>query len=258
MAEVSSANTQTLALGIDVGGSGIKGAIVDLSSGEFVGERHKIETPANSTPDAVAGIITEIVEHFSWEGSVGVTLPSVVKDEVVLSAANIDKSWIGTDVAALFATHLPGREVTVLNDADAAGLAEVAFGHPNAGQGAVVFLTFGTGIGSALLIDGELFPNTELGHLVIDGAEAEHQASASAKDREELGYKKWARRVDRVLHEYEHLLNPTCFIVGGGISRKHEKWVPLLTVKTPVLAAELRNRAGIVGAAMAVSKQLHP
>lgn len=246
------------ALGIDVGGSGIKGAVVDLSSGEFVGDRHKITTPQKSTPEAVAEVIGEIVEHFSWDGPVGITLPSVVKDEVVLTAANIDDSWIGTDVAELFSRHLPGREVTVLNDADAAGLAEVAFGHPDAGRGAVVFLTFGTGIGSAVLVDGELFPNTELGHMVVDGAEAEHQASSAVKDREDLSYKKWAKRVDRVITEYEKLLNPTCFIVGGGISRTHEKWVPHLTVGTPVRAAELRNRAGIVGAAMAVAKQLHP
>lgn len=258
MAEDSSADLPSQALGIDVGGSGIKGAIVDLRTGEFVGDRHKIATPKKSTPQAVAEIIVSICEHFSWDGPVGITLPSVVQDEVVRTAANIHKSWIETDVAKLFGEYLPGRKVTVLNDADAAGLAEVAFGHPHAGRGAVVFLTFGTGIGSALLIDGELFPNTELGHMVIDGAEAEHQASSAVKDRDELSYKKWAKRVDRVVSEYEKLLNPNCFIVGGGISRKHDKWVPLLTTETPVLAAELRNRAGIVGAAMAVAKNLHP
>ncbi|AWB81775.1 polyphosphate glucokinase [Corynebacterium yudongzhengii] len=252
------ADAATKALGIDVGGSGIKGAIVDLKTGEFFTDRHKIATPHASTPDAVATVITAIVEHFEWEGPVGITLPAVVRDEIVTTAANIDKSWIGTNVATLFARHLPEREVSVLNDADAAGLAEVEFGHPKAGEGAVVFLTFGTGIGSALLIDGSLFPNTEFGHLLIDGREAEHFASSAVRDRENLGYAEWATRVDKVLAEYERLLNPTSFIVGGGISRNHEQWVPLLRTSVPVLPAKLRNRAGIVGAAMAVAKHLHP
>ncbi|AKK11264.1 polyphosphate--glucose phosphotransferase [Corynebacterium uterequi] len=250
--------TTSQVLGIDIGGSGIKGAIVDLNTGEFLTERHKIETPKASTPEAVASIVAEIVEHFDYEGPVGITLPAVIKQQVARTAANIDKSWIGTNVDELFSRHLPGREISVLNDADAAGLAEVAFGDDLARQGAVIFLTLGTGIGSAFICDGVLFPNTEIGHLIVNGDEAEHQAASSAKDREELSYKKWAKRVDLVLHEYERLFFPSAFVIGGGISRKHEKWMPLLTVETPVVPAQLRNTAGIVGAAMAVSQHLHP
>lgn len=246
------------ALGIDVGGSGIKGAVVDLRTGEFATERFKVTTPKKSTPEAVATEIEGVVKHFDWTGPVGITLPSVVKDQVALSAANIDKDWIGTNVAELFDRHLPGQEVVVLNDADAAGLAEVKFGHPQAGEGSVIFLTFGTGIGSAFLINGVLFPNTELGHLTVGKQEAEHQASSALKEREDLSYKAWAKRVNVVMREFEALFNPTAFIVGGGISRKHDKWVPLLDLRTPVLPAELRNRAGIVGAAMAVAEHVAP
>lgn len=246
------------ALGIDVGGSGIKGAVVDLSTGDFVTERHKIVTPAPSTPAAVAAEINAIVEHFGWDGPIGITLPSVIKEQVALSAANIDKGWIGTNVADLFHDLLPGRDIAVLNDADAAGLAEARFGRPDARRGTVIFLTFGTGIGSAFLLDGLLFPNTELGHLIVGTQEAEHQASSAVKDREELSYRKWAGRVNTVLAEYERLFSPSAFIVGGGISRRHDKWVPLLEIDTPVFPAELRNRAGIVGAAMAVAGDITP
>ncbi|AGS34985.1 polyphosphate glucokinase [Corynebacterium maris DSM 45190] len=251
-------DTATTAFGVDVGGSGIKGAIVDLTTGEFIGDRIKILTPQPATPDAVAETIAELLDRAEWEGPVGITLPSVVKDRVALTAANIDPSWVGADTGELFDRHLPGREVTVLNDADAAGLAEVAHGNPVAGAGSVIFLTFGTGIGSAMLLDGQLFPNTELGHLVIDGQEAEWTASSAVKEREELSFKKWAKRVNAVLTEYERLFYPDAFIVGGGISRDHEKWVPRLDLRTPVHAAQLRNRAGIVGAAMAVSRHLAP
>lgn len=249
----------TIGFGIDVGGSGIKGARVDLETGEFVGDRIKIATPKPATPDAVAATCAEILAIAEWEGPVGITLPSVIRDSFVLSAANIDPTWIGVDVRELFARHLgEQREVSILNDADAAGLAEVNFGDPAAAKGAVILLTFGTGIGSALLVDGQLFPNTELGHLIIDGKEAESFASSAAKDREELGFTKWSKRVSVALAEYERLLNPSLFIVGGGISRKADKWVPKLTVTTPVVPAQLRNRAGIVGAAMAVQQHLHP
>lgn len=246
------------AFGIDIGGSGIKAATVDLDTGEFIGDRLKITTPKPATPTAVAETVAEIIRRAEWDGPVGITLPSVVKDQFALSAANIDKSWIGTNVHELFHQHLGGREVSVLNDADAAGLAEAAFGDPKSRQGAVIFLTFGTGIGSAFLTDGELFPNTELGHLEVNGKEAEHRASSAAKDREELSYKKWAKRVSKVLLEYERLFSPQLFIVGGGISREHEEWVPLLTNNVEVIPAQLRNRAGIVGAAMAVAKHLAP
>lgn len=244
--------------GIDIGGSGIKGARVDLSTGEFIGDRIKIATPQPATPDAVAEVVAEILSEAEWDGPVGITVPAVVHEQVALTAANIDPEWIGTDVHELFHRHLGDREITVLNDADAAGIAEVTFGHPDAREGSVILLTFGTGIGSAFLMDGELFPNTELGHLIIDGVEAEHRASGSVKEDKDLSWKKWSAEVSRVLTEYERLFYPGLFVVGGGISRKHEKWVPLLDVQTKVVPAQLRNRAGIVGAAMAVTKHLTP
>ena len=246
------------AFGIDVGGSGIKGAVVDLASGDFVGERLKVTTPQPATPEAIAEAVAGIVADAGWEGPVGITLPSVIRGQVAATAANIDPSWVGTNVHDLFSRHLPGRYIAVLNDADAAGLAEVAHGGDTARNGAVIFLTFGTGIGSAFFTDGELFPNTELGHMIVDGEEAEHIASSAVKDREGLKYAEWAKRVDTVLSEYERLFNPSAFIVGGGISRKAEKWVPLLDVSTPVFPAHLRNRAGIVGAAMAAATHVAP
>ena len=247
-----------LGAGVDVGGSGIKGAIVDLDTGEFVSERVKITTPKPATPEAVTETVAEVLRQLEWDGPVGIALPSVIKHQVAMTAANIDPSWIGTNVHELLTHQLGGREIAVLNDADAAGLAEVAFGEADAKQGAVIFLTFGTGIGSAFFAEGKLFPNTELGHLLIDGTECEHMASSAVKDAEDLSYKKWAKRVDLVLKEYDRLFNPTAFIVGGGISRKAEKWVPELTVDVPVIAARLRNRAGIVGAAMAAHEHVAP
>lgn len=244
--------------GIDVGGSGIKGARVDLDTGEFIGERIKISTPQPATPEAVAEVIAEILGEAGWEGPVGITLPSVIRGQVALTAANIDESWIGTDVRELFARHLGEREVTVLNDADAAGIAEASFGDAAAREGAAILLTLGTGIGSAFLVDGVLFPNTELGHLLVDGEEAEHLAAAAVKENEELTWKKWTKRLNLVLREYERLFFPGVFIIGGGISRKHEKWIPLLDLDTEVVPAQLRNRAGIVGAAMAVDRHLAP
>lgn len=250
--------SDNLAFGVDVGGSGIKGAIVDLGTGEFTIDRIKIATPQPATPDAVAETVKELVDRAGWDGPVGITLPSVVRDQTAHLAANIDASWVDTDCTELFARHLPGREVYVLNDADAAGLAEARYGDERARTGSVVLLTFGTGIGSALLHDGLLFPNTEFGHLIVDGAEAEHLASAAAKTRDDLSFKKWAKRVTKVLKAYEAVLWPTLFIVGGGISRKHEKWVPLLENDVPVVEATLRNTAGIVGAAMAADQGLRP
>ena len=185
-------------------------------------------------------------------------LPSVVRDQTALLAANIDPSWVDMDCRELFGRHLPDNPAHVLNDADAAGLAEVRFGDPHARQGSVILLTFGTGIGSALLHDGLLYPNSELGHLYIGDTEAEHMASAAVKEREELSYKKWTKRVSTVLQTYEALFWPNLFVVGGGISRKHEKWVPLLKCKTPVVPAKLHNNAGIAGAALAAAEGLLP
>lgn len=248
---------ERVGFGIDIGGSGIKGARVDLETGDFVGERIKILTPQPATPEAVAATVAEILRIAEWTGPVGITMPSVIQNQTALTAANIDPSWVGINVHELFTSAL-GVDVTVLNDADAAGLAEARFGDPKAREGVVVLLTLGTGIGSALLCNGQLFPNTEFGHMVIDGVEAEHYASSAVKEREDLGYGKWAKRVSKVLTEYEKLLWPSVFIVGGGISRKHEKWVPKLTNQCPVVPAQLRNRAGIVGAAMAIDQNIRP
>ncbi len=245
--------------GVDVGGSGIKGGRVDLSTGELIGERIKILTPKPATPEAVAAKIRKIIEIAQWDGPVGVTVPSVIRGQIALSAANIDPSWVDTDCQALLAGLTPGNHtVTVLNDADAAGLAEAQFGPEQARKGNVVMLTFGTGIGSALLHDGQLYPNSEIGHLLIDGKEAEHMASSRAKETEELSYKKWAKRVSKVLQTYEVLLWPELFVVGGGISRKAHKWVDKLECRTPVVPATLNNNAGIAGAAYAADQGLQP
>ena len=253
MTQPGSESTTTSArhgFGVDVGGSGIKGGIVDLVTGELVGDRYKIETPQPSTPEAVAAVVASIAQRFEWTGPVGVTLPAVVTGGIARSAANIDKSWIDTDARALFAQALGHENVVVLNDADAAGVAEDRYGAGKGRSGVVVLLTFGTGIGSAILHDGVLLPNTELGHMEVGGKEAEHRAASSVKETKELSYKEWAKEVSRVLETFEALLWPDLFIAGGGISRKSEKWIPLLTNRTPVVAATLQNAAGIVGAAL--------
>ncbi|MBF6070849.1 polyphosphate--glucose phosphotransferase [Nocardia farcinica] len=246
------------AFGIDIGGSGVKGAAVDLATGELVHDRIKIATPQPSTPHAVADAVAELVAKADWDGPVGITLPAVVLDGITRTAANIDKSWIGTDARALFSATLGGRPVTVLNDADAAGLAEDRYGAAKDFTGLVLLLTFGTGIGSALLYHGTLVPNTELGHLEIGGMETEHRAAASVKDRLGLSYPQWAAEVSTVLVGLENLFWPTVIVAGGGISRDADQWIPLLTNRTPVVAAHLKNTAGIVGAAMAIESGLVP
>lgn len=245
-------------LGVDVGGSGIKGGLVDLASGELVGDRVRIDTPQPATPAAVAGTVAEVVDRLGWDGPVGVTLPAVVKSGVARSAANIDPSWIGTDSRALFSAALGGRAVTVLNDADAAGLAEHRYGAGRGRGGVLILLTFGTGIGSAVLHDGVLLPNTEFGHLELDGDDAEHSAAASVKENQGLSWKEWAPAVTRYLRAMEDLFWPDLFIAGGGVSRKSDKWVPLLGNRTEVVPAVLRNSAGIVGAALAVATGVSP
>lgn len=239
--------------GVDIGGSGVKGSPVDIDAGVLAEERLRIPTPQPSTPDAVADAVAEIVEKFAWTGPVGVTLPCVIKDGTALTAANIDKGWIGTDAQALFAERLGRRrdEIVVLNDADAAGVAEMKAGAGVGHEGQVVVLTFGTGIGSAMFIDGKLVPSTEFGHIEVDGHDAESQAAASVKDDLELSYEEWAPRVTRYIQSLEKFIWPDLIIAGGGVSRKGHKWIPLLETRTPVVAAALRNDAGIVGAAMA-------
>ena len=242
---------QQLGFGIDIGGSGTKGALVNLHTGEFVGERIKFETPKPATPEAVAATAARIVKQAGWDGPVGITLPGVVRGSTMLTAANIDPSWLHTNIHEVFGAHLGDRPITFLNDADAAGLAEVAYGNPQAKSGAVICLTLGTGIGSAFLVEGKLFPNTELGHLFVDGEEAEKLASSGVKKSLGLSYQEWAPRLEKVLSEYERLFNPTAFVIGGGISRKSARWLPLLHLATPIIPATLLNRAGIVGAALA-------
>ncbi len=237
-------------LGIDIGGSGIKGAPVDVERGVLVAERQRIPTPQPARPKAVARVVGELVAHFGWSGPVGCAFPAVIKDGVARTAANVDDSWIGTDGRRLFERRT-ACPVTLLNDADAAGLAEMRFGAGRGRSGLVIMLTLGTGIGSALFMDGRLVPNTELGHLLIRGKAAEKRASDRARSQQGLSWKKWARRVDEYLGYVEDLLSPELFILGGGVSKKHEKYLPHLKNDTPVVPAEMRNEAGIVGAALA-------
>ncbi|MFF2195082.1 polyphosphate--glucose phosphotransferase [Streptomyces sp. NPDC058157] len=238
--------------GVDIGGTGIKGAPVDLDRGEPAQERHKVLTPHPATPEGVAGGVAEVVRHFSWDGPIGVTFPGVVTHGVTRTAANVDKAWIGLDAAALLSATLDGRPVTVLNDADAAGVAEMTYGAGRGVPGTVVLLTLGTGIGSAVFRDGRLVPNTELGHLELKGHDAETRASVKAKEDGDLSWERWAHRLDKYLAHVEMLFSPDLFILGGGVSRKPEKFVPLLkNVRAQIVPAKLQNNAGIVGAAMA-------
>ena len=240
------------ALGIDVGGSGIKGAPVDLRTGALSADRLRIATPQPATPSAVADVVAEIAQHFAAElgdGPIGVTLPGVVTRGIVRSAANIDPTWIGTDADTLISERV-GRDVHVVNDADAAGVAEARFGAARDQRGLVIVTTLGTGIGTALLLDGRLVPNSELGHLEIDGHDAESQAAASARELEELSWEDWAARLQRYYGVIEDLLWPSLIVVGGGVSRKADKFLPLLHLRAPIVPAALRNQAGIVGAAL--------
>ncbi|THA29593.1 ROK family protein [Streptomyces sp. A1277] len=239
--------------GVDIGGSGIKGAPVDLDRGDLAQERHKVLTPHPATPGDVAGCVAEVVGHFDWKGPVGITFPGVVTGGLTRSAANVDKGWIDLDARTLLGDKL-GLPVTVLNDADAAGIAEMTFGAGRGRKGTVIVLTFGTGIGSALFVDGRLVPNTELGHLELNGHDAEKRASTKAKEDEDLTWQHWARRVQKYLTHVEMLFSPELFIVGGGISRKADKFLPLIEhVRAEMVPAELQNNAGIVGAAMAAA-----
>ncbi|MFF0851510.1 polyphosphate--glucose phosphotransferase [Streptomyces sp. NPDC003280] len=238
--------------GVDIGGSGIKGAPVDLDKGDLAQERCKVLTSHPATPDGVADGVKQVVDHFGWTGPVGLTFPGVVTDgATVRTAANVDKSWVDTDARALFGGRLGGLPVTVVNDADAAGVAEMQFGVGRDRRGTVVLLTFGTGIGSAVFVDGVLVPNTELGHLELNGHEAEKRASSKAKEDHDLSWEQWARRVGKYLAHVEMLFSPGLFIVGGGVSRKADKFLHLIEgVKAEIVPAQLQNNAGIVGAAM--------
>ena len=242
--------------GVDIGGSGIKGAPVDLERGDLADERYKVLTPHPATPDAVADGVKQVVDHFEWSGPVGATFPGVVTEGTTRTAANVDKAWIGTAAGALLTSRLGGEAggspVTLLNDADAAGLAEMRYGAGRGRAGTVIVLTLGTGIGSALFTDGRLVPNTELGHLELHGHDAEKRASTKVKEDEGLSWQHWAHRVQKYLAHVEMLFSPELFVIGGGVSRKAEKFLPLIEgIRAEIVPAQLQNNAGIVGAAMA-------
>jgi len=239
------------ALGVDIGGTGIKAAPVDLDTGSFVADRLKIATPRPALPDAVAEVVQQLVAKFSWSGPVGITFPGVVTNGVTRTAANLDPAWIGLDARTLLARAC-GQEVRLLNDADAAGVAEMTFGAGKGEPGTVFMVTFGTGIGSALFVDGMLVPNTEFGHLEIRGKDSEERASERAKTAHELSWKHWAKNVNEYLERIEALVSPQLIIVGGGISKQSDKFLPLLTgLHARVVTAAMHNDAGITGAAMA-------
>jgi polyphosphate glucokinase len=237
-------------IGVDIGGSGIKGAPVDLQAGTLAAERKRVVTPQPSTVKHVVRATAEVVREFGDPSRVGITFPGVVVGGVVKTAANVDKSWIDAPAAELFAAEI-GRPVTVLNDADAAGIAEMAFGAGRGQAGVTVMLTFGTGIGSALFLDGRLVPNTEFGHLELHGVDAELRASDRARQDEDLGWHAWAKRLQAYLEHLQMLLRPDLFVIGGGVSKKAEHYLPLLQLATPVVPAALQNNAGIIGAALA-------
>lgn len=242
-----------IVLGVDIGGTGVKGAPVDVQKGALTDERYRVLTPNPSTPDAVATTVKEVVDHFGWDGAVGCTFPAVVKDGVTLTAANVDKSWIGTDAAATFGATL-GRPVVVLNDADAAGIAEMRFGAGRGRNGVVIVVTLGTGIGCGMFLDGRLVPNTELGHIEIDGKDAEKIAAEIVRERKGLSWKEYAARLQTYLTRLDALLWPDLVIIGGGISKQADKFLPHLDVRPEVVPAQLQNEAGIVGAAVVAAE----
>jgi polyphosphate glucokinase len=247
----------TTVLGIDIGGTGIKGAPVDVEKGELVGDRLRIPTPDGGAPGDVARVVAEIVAHFDTTGPVGCTFPAVVQHGIARTAANVDQAWIGTNAQELFQEQVP-RPFVVVNDADAAGIAEMQFGAGKGVNGTVMMITLGTGIGSALFTDGVLVPNTEFGHLDIRGKAAEARASEKAREDNDLGWDKWAKRVNEVLAHLEALLCPDLFIIGGGVSKKSEKFLPHLDTRADVVPAQLLNQAGIVGAALAAHGSVQP
>jgi polyphosphate glucokinase len=242
-------------LGIDIGGSGIKGAPVNIETGELMMERHRIPTPQPATPEAVADVVAEIVQHFKWQGKIGCTFPAVIKKGIVYTAGNVDQSWIGTNGEQLISAKT-GCPVYLLNDADAAGIAEMELGAGKGHQGTIIVHTFGTGIGSAIFFNGQLLPNTEFGHLEIRCKEAEQRASARNRTEEGLKWKAWTWRVNEFLARMEALFWPDLFIIGGGVSRKAEKFLPLLKTRAEIIPAQMQNQAGIIGAAIAAGKQL--
>jgi polyphosphate glucokinase len=240
-------------LGIDVGGTGIKGAPVDVERGILTADRYRLLTPQPADPAGVAAVVAEVVAKFAGESTVGATFPGVIRGGVAESAANVDKSWMGQNVAKSF-ERAAGRPFVVLNDADAAGLAEMRFGAGRDKKGVVIVVTLGTGIGTAVFVDGVLLPNTELGHLELGGKEAEKRASEIVRENKKLTWKKWGRRVDAYLRHLEMLFSPDLFVIGGGVSKKATKFFEFLKTHAPVVPAQLLNEAGIVGAAVAAAE----
>jgi len=236
-------------LGIDVGGSGIKGAPVNTQTGQLTADRIRIKTPQKAEPQPVANVVAQIAQAFDWKGRIGIGFPAPIKSGVAMMAANISVSWVGLNVEQLFAQST-GCPCQVGNDADVAGLAEMAFGAGKGRRGTVIMITLGTGIGTAVFYHGALLPNLEFGHLEIEGMDAESRASDAARQREDLSWKKYAKRLNKYLMTMERLFWPDLFIIGGGISKKHEKFIPLLTLQTEVVPAQFQNEAGIVGAAL--------
>ena len=236
-------------LGIDVGGSGIKGAPVDTEKGILVSPRHRIPTPEPAKPKSMADVVAEVAQHFDWHGPIGCGFPSALRNGIVLTAANIHEKWIGVDAAALFGQKT-GCTVNMINDADAAGLAEMTFGAGKGRKGVVVMVTIGTGLGTAVFVDGRLLPNTELGHIEIDGKDAELGASDAARQRDKLSWKKWGQRFNVYLNQLERLFWPDLFILGGGTSKKYDKYKKYLDVQAEIVPAQLLNEAGIIGAAL--------
>lgn len=236
-------------LGIDVGGSGIKGAPVNIETGELTEERFRIPTPKPATPEAVADTIKEIVDHFGWSGKVGVGFPAAILNGVVKTAANIDKSWIGVQINS-FLSEKTNCDVYVGNDADVAGLAEIKFGGGKGQKGVVILLTVGTGVGTVLFVDGKLLPNTELGHLEFKGSTIEEYAADSVRKKEDLSWKHWGKRFNKVLCYFEDMFYPDMIIIGGGISKKIDKFQNQIKIQTKLIPAQLLNEAGIIGAAI--------
>lgn len=237
-------------LGIDIGGSGIKAAPVNLQTGEMTAERFRMDTPIPAKPTGVTEVIKAISSHFEWKGRIGCGFPGVVRNGVIHSAINIHDKWIGVDAVDLF-SQVTGCEVRVINDADAAGMAEMTFGAGREHkQGVVLMLTLGTGIGSAVFINGILLPNTEFGHLELDGKDLEKRASAAVRDRKHLTWEEWGGRINRAIQHLEMLLSPDLIIIGGGVSKDYQKFFPYLELEATVVPAQMRNQAGIVGAAL--------
>ena len=239
-------------MGIDVGGSGIKGVPVDIETGELLKERFRLPTPEKARPEDVAVTVDAVVKHFQWEGPVGIGFPAVIRHGVAYTAANVQPSWIGTDTHILF-RESTGCQVYVLNDADAAGIAEMRFGvgqEPERRKGVALMITIGTGLGTALFVDGKLVPNTELGHIEIRGKDAERRASDAARQKKDMSWEEWGGKFNEYLSWLERLFWPDLFILGGGVSKMSHKFVPYLNVKADVVPAKLLNQAGIVGAAL--------